>query len=312
MPGWWVPLIRHGVFTGHPKTILTPPPSSPHLAPTPTPSSPPPHPDPHPNRYKESKIGLRWRTQAEVVAGKGQFTCGAKGCDGTAGLCAYEVNFAYQEAGQQKQALVKLCLCQDCACKLDYRRDKDKQYRRLGSSTAFDRQLEQQRREDHEQQREAAGDRRRRDRDRDGRHGRYDKGQRQQQWDGREPGEADGVAEQSHRQRDRSPDRSHRQSASEGYGHGGSSRRAVGVEARRGYDDGEIRDRGRRRGDSDRGQREAAFQAAGSQQQTIGARRRGAAVVPERRGLGEGELNDADIERWLDSLFTAVPASGTA
>jgi hypothetical protein len=32
--------------------------------------------------------------------------------------------------------------------------------------------------------------------------------------------------------------------------------------------------------------------------------------VPNRRGLEQGELNDADIERWLDSLFTAVPASG--
>jgi hypothetical protein len=34
---------------------------------------------------------------------------------------------------------------------------------------------------------------------------------------------------------------------------------------------------------------------------------RGAAAAPEERWpLQEGELNDADIEGWLDSLFTAA------
>lgn len=30
------------------------------------------------SRYKEGKLGLRWRTQKEVLHGKGQFVCGAK------------------------------------------------------------------------------------------------------------------------------------------------------------------------------------------------------------------------------------------
>lgn len=80
------------------------------------------------SRYKESKIGLRWRTQREVVDGVGQFVCGAKGCKESRGLCSYEVNFGYVEAGEKKQALVKLRLCPDCACKLNYK--KEKQYRK--------------------------------------------------------------------------------------------------------------------------------------------------------------------------------------
>ncbi len=60
---------------------------------------------------QEGKIGLRWRVQAELVSGKGQFVCGAKGCNETRGLSSFEVNFAYQEAGESKQALVKLRVC---------------------------------------------------------------------------------------------------------------------------------------------------------------------------------------------------------
>ncbi|POM68172.1 Hypothetical protein PHPALM_15700 [Phytophthora palmivora] len=30
------------------------------------------------SRYKEGKVGLRWRTEMEVIAGKGQFSCGNK------------------------------------------------------------------------------------------------------------------------------------------------------------------------------------------------------------------------------------------
>ena len=42
------------------------------------------------SRYKERQIGMRWRTEAEVVAGKGQFQCGAKRCDGAGGLQSFE------------------------------------------------------------------------------------------------------------------------------------------------------------------------------------------------------------------------------
>jgi uncharacterized protein YbaR (Trm112 family) len=92
-----------------------------------------------PARYKESKIGMRWRTKAEVVSGKGQFCCGSKGCNEQHGLASYEVNFAYHEAGESKQALVKLRVCPACAQKLNYRRQK--QYRQV---PAVGRQQQQQ------------------------------------------------------------------------------------------------------------------------------------------------------------------------
>ncbi|BFG20218.1 hypothetical protein CerSpe_064930 [Prunus speciosa] len=60
------------------------------------------------SHYKSGKIGLRWRTEKEVVSGKGQFVCGNKHCDVKEGLASYEVNFSYFEAGENKQALVKL------------------------------------------------------------------------------------------------------------------------------------------------------------------------------------------------------------
>eukprot|EP00798_Chlamydomonas_sp_ICE-L_P003948 gene3948-14025_t len=77
------------------------------------------------SRYKESKIGMRWRTQKEVVAGKGQFICGARGCNESgSGLASYEVDFAYTEAGENKQALVKLRVCPGCAFKLNYKKER--------------------------------------------------------------------------------------------------------------------------------------------------------------------------------------------
>ena len=72
--------------------------------------------------YKEQRIGLRWRTAEEVVSGKGQFACAAKGCAAADGLVSYEVNFAYEEAGEHKQALVKLRVCLRCADQLNYKR----------------------------------------------------------------------------------------------------------------------------------------------------------------------------------------------
>ncbi|KAJ6964646.1 hypothetical protein NC652_002787 [Populus alba x Populus x berolinensis] len=120
-------------------------------------------------------IGLRWRTEKEVISGKGQFICGNKHCDVKDGLASYEasvytsrnkfnsiivcmlvyglsiitscslnlatvsflcmifafrclqVNFSYFEAGENKQALVKLILCDRCAEKLHYKRRKEKE-----------------------------------------------------------------------------------------------------------------------------------------------------------------------------------------
>ncbi|CAD6253007.1 unnamed protein product [Miscanthus lutarioriparius] len=77
--------------------------------------------------YKKGKIGLRWRTEKEVISGKGQFICGNRHCDEKYGLGSYEVNFSYVEAGEQKQALVKLVACKRCAEKLAYKRQKEKE-----------------------------------------------------------------------------------------------------------------------------------------------------------------------------------------
>jgi len=75
---------------------------------------------------------MRWRTEKEVVSGKGQFVCGNKQCGNRQGLGSYEVNFGYKEAGEHKQALVKLRVCPECADKLNYNRKKA--YRRTDRS----------------------------------------------------------------------------------------------------------------------------------------------------------------------------------
>ena len=54
------------------------------------------------------QIALRWRIEKEVVDGKGQFICGNKKCNEEEGLRSWEVNFAYMEHGEKKNALVKL------------------------------------------------------------------------------------------------------------------------------------------------------------------------------------------------------------
>jgi hypothetical protein len=54
------------------------------------------------------QIALRWRIENEVVAGKGQFMCGNKVCSAKDELKTWEVNFAYLEHGEKKNALVKL------------------------------------------------------------------------------------------------------------------------------------------------------------------------------------------------------------
>lgn len=70
---------------------------------------------------------MRWRTEKEVMDGKGevafsysvstrfnhsfflgQFICGDKRCNESRDLTSWEVNFAYMEDGQKKNALVKL------------------------------------------------------------------------------------------------------------------------------------------------------------------------------------------------------------
>ncbi|XP_028331881.1 protein FRA10AC1 isoform X2 [Gouania willdenowi] len=85
------------------------------------------------SRYKENKFGFRWRTENEVVSGKGQFQCGNKHCEEEEGLRSWEVNFSYVEHGEKRNALVKLRLCPECSFKLNYHhRRKEVKVRRAG------------------------------------------------------------------------------------------------------------------------------------------------------------------------------------
>ena len=70
--------------------------------------------------YKLNKVAMRWRIEKEVIDGKGQFVCGDKKCPIKEGLKSWEVNFAYMEHGERRNALVKLRLCPDCSYKLNY------------------------------------------------------------------------------------------------------------------------------------------------------------------------------------------------
>lgn len=78
------------------------------------------------SRFEENQFGMRWRTEKEVVEGKGQFVCGAKRCPVRGGLASWEVLFAYREQGERHSALVKLRLCPECSRKLNYHRQHRK------------------------------------------------------------------------------------------------------------------------------------------------------------------------------------------
>jgi len=80
--------------------------------------------------YRKGNVGFRWRTESEVVSGRGQFSCGHRSCQTKTNLKSYEVDFKYAEAGTKKRALVKVRLCQDCAFKLHYKRLKAERKRR--------------------------------------------------------------------------------------------------------------------------------------------------------------------------------------
>ncbi|CAO3617659.1 unnamed protein product [Cunninghamella echinulata] len=76
--------------------------------------------------YKQGKIALRWRTENEVILGKGQFICASTRCDKAdpSSLTSWEVNFAYFEDDMKKNELVKVRLCKDCSYKLNYKIQK--------------------------------------------------------------------------------------------------------------------------------------------------------------------------------------------
>ncbi|KAJ6532023.1 folate-sensitive fragile site protein Fra10Ac1-domain-containing protein [Mycena capillaripes] len=84
--------------------------------------------------YKSGNFSLRWRTEAEVLAGAGETTCGNTRCEHHDGrgrppppLTTLELPFAYAEHGEAKSALVKAVLCEKCLRKLMWKRRKDKE-----------------------------------------------------------------------------------------------------------------------------------------------------------------------------------------
>ena len=68
------------------------------------------------------QFAMRWRTEREVVVGKGQFVCAELSCREKDGLVSWEVPFAYREKGEHKTALVKVRLCDACSEKLQYKK----------------------------------------------------------------------------------------------------------------------------------------------------------------------------------------------
>lgn len=77
---------------------------------------------------------MRWRIEKEVVIGKGQFICGNKSCTIEKYLRTWEVNFAYVENEEKKNALVKIRLCPECSLKLNYH-SKKREVKRLKKSS---------------------------------------------------------------------------------------------------------------------------------------------------------------------------------
>mmetsp|Transcript_7504 Transcript_7504/g.19546 ORF Transcript_7504/g.19546 Transcript_7504/m.19546 type:complete len:169 (-) Transcript_7504:39-545(-) len=72
------------------------------------------------SRWREGQCGLRWRTEAEVLAGVGETTCAARRCREVADLRTFEVPFAYSDPGDAKTKceLVKVRVCAACGDKL--------------------------------------------------------------------------------------------------------------------------------------------------------------------------------------------------
>lgn len=96
------------------------------------------------SRYKTGVVGLRWRTRQECVDGKGHFSCGNLKCALVMDLSSWEVNFAYLEQGEKKNALVKIRLCPDCSYKLNYKKLKaEKKQRKRQRATEEDEASEE-------------------------------------------------------------------------------------------------------------------------------------------------------------------------
>jgi hypothetical protein len=82
------------------------------------------------------QFALRWRSEAEVLSGTGERSCGNTRCalhiplpgeeEKIPGLATLELPFDYEEHGHAKTALVKVVLCAKCVKKLGWKREHDK------------------------------------------------------------------------------------------------------------------------------------------------------------------------------------------
>lgn len=61
------------------------------------------------------RIGMRWRTEPEVMNGKGETICGNKVCTKDKELSTWELNFKYKENSEVKNTLVKVKCCNNCS-----------------------------------------------------------------------------------------------------------------------------------------------------------------------------------------------------
>ncbi|XP_076340084.1 protein FRA10AC1 homolog [Tachypleus tridentatus] len=98
------------------------------------------------SKYKENKVALRWRTEQEVIDGKGQFICGNKQCKKAETLRSWEVNFRYVEQDEEKNVLVKLRICPKCSYKLNYhhqQKEVGKRKNKRSNSTTDDKNKKQ-------------------------------------------------------------------------------------------------------------------------------------------------------------------------
>ncbi|KAH0833012.1 folate-sensitive fragile site protein Fra10Ac1-domain-containing protein [Lanmaoa asiatica] len=90
--------------------------------------------------YKSGNFALRWRTESEVLDGIGETSCANTRCEhhrspSSSELSTLELPFAYEEHGDQKEALVKIVLCPRCVRKLMWKRRHDK---RDGKEKSFE------------------------------------------------------------------------------------------------------------------------------------------------------------------------------
>jgi protein FRA10AC1 len=100
---------------------------------------------------------MRWRTEQEVVLAKGQFVCGNKRCDAVRKLRTWEVNFAYVEAAEKKNALVKVRLCFECSYKLNYHHKRKEVTKKRKKKRDKDRRKKKRQRKDRDSDSSSSG-----------------------------------------------------------------------------------------------------------------------------------------------------------